>query len=55
MDVKLRENKKRMKEKEKLVIDEYLCINACDVCFCNLIREGCRITRKETSENEENF
>ena len=55
IDTNLGENEKRIKEKEDedFLIDEFLCSNTHHACFCDLIREEVKVTKKEAKENAE--
>ena len=55
IEVKMCENrkKKEIEEEENLLIDGYLCVNACHICYCNLIREEGKIMQKEMNEHSE--
>ena len=49
--------KEQMKEKEEeeFVIDNYLCVNACQSCCNTLIQEERNKLDKETKERTENW
>ena len=46
---------KEKEEEEKVLIDNYFCVNSHDICYNNLIREERKCIKKDNNQTTENM